>query len=231
MISIAHIEETAKKLRKRIWGMRWDLWPGQKHDSRWVLDPELAAIAMGLQYEYRDDLGTIGVGRHEQRVAGCFLRNEGRILVSEKNGYVAQRFTGAHEIGHALLHSQRSDMYFHRDRPIFGLGGSEQGRSPIEREADRFAAAFLVPPQYLRKQFGARFGMEQLVFDEHVAFWLSPSDPSALVLAKAGTLDRLRAIASATSFEGRHFDSLASQFDVSVDTMALRLRELGLVYE
>ena len=40
---------------------------------------------------------------------------------------------------------------------------------------------------------------------------------------------RAAAAASARSFANRHFDSLARHFHVSIASMAIRLRELGLV--
>ena len=40
-----------------------------------------------------------------------------------------------------------------------------------------------------------------------------------------------RTLASAESFNGNHFDSLAKQFRVSPIAMAIRLKELGIVAE
>ena len=63
------------------------------------------------------------------------------------------RFTAAHELGHALLHN--IDMA-HRDR---GLDGSSiPSRAPIEVEADKFAAYFLMPKQFVTDAFEVRFG-------------------------------------------------------------------------
>lgn len=60
-----------------------------------------------------------------------------------------QRFTIAHEIGHALLHGAP-----HHAAAARGAGG----RNVREREADRFAAALLMPERYVRaavRQYGA----------------------------------------------------------------------------
>lgn len=58
---------------------------------------------------------------------------EGRIRVNEEHHRVRQRFTIAHELGHHRLHT------VHGER-------SQQ----VERQADAFAAALLMPPSMLR---------------------------------------------------------------------------------
>lgn len=57
-----------------------------------------------------------------------------------------QRFTIAHEIGHLILHQKEPvfvDRDFHRDSV------SSQAIDPLEIEANKFAAALLMPAQFL----------------------------------------------------------------------------------
>jgi hypothetical protein len=51
----------------------------------------------------------------------------------------------------------------------------------------------------------------------------------SLLYPPKDSLVRERALASASTFQGKHFDSLATLFKVSVETMAIRIKELGLV--
>jgi Zn-dependent peptidase ImmA (M78 family) len=119
----------------------------------------------------------------------------------------------------------------HRDRPIKGIYLDGSVRPSHEREADYFAACFLVPGKMLTKSFKKRFREKPLILDDTVAFWLNPSDPDSLLRADIGSLDFALAVASASSYGGAHFMSLASQFGVSPTTMAIRLLELELIEE
>ncbi len=115
----------------------------------------------------------------------------------------------------------------HRDRPIDG--SKKVVRKPKEKEADYFAACFLMPAKLLRSKIEETFGMKPPIrVDENLAFWLCPSNPNDLVRPMAGSDTRECVLASAESFRGRHFDSLAKQFRVSQGAMAIRLKELGI---
>jgi hypothetical protein len=79
-----------------------------------------------------------------------------------------RRFTTAHEFGHFSLPPHRdgvrSGKLMHKSTTGF------QSREPIEREADIFAAHFLVPTSELRKRFGARRWGAAEVLDAHRHF-------------------------------------------------------------
>ncbi len=68
-------------------------------------------------------------------------------------GDKVQLFTGAHEIGHLVLHE---DTVMHRDRAFDG-SPLQAPRAPAERQADRFAACFLMPQKLLRERFEFMF--------------------------------------------------------------------------
>ena len=223
------IEKQARELLIRIWDERKKLWPEIKeHNPMAALNPEIAAKVLGIEYERFEELGRFGDGQARYEVAGMIDRQSGRIAVSRRFPLETVRFTGAHEIGHWLLHAD--DEIMHRDRPIRGL---EHGRmrSPREREADHFAACFLMPGKLVNAAFEATFGQSPLTFDDNLAFRLCPSDPDSLLRPYEGGMERAIALASAEHYGGRHINSLAKRFGVSVTSMAIRIRELGLIRE
>ena len=74
-----------------------------------------------------------------------------------------QRFTVAHEIGHLVLHRNLISEQVHVDKKFpIELSGLKRdsisglGTEPVEIEANRFAAALLIPESYLEKMLGSR---------------------------------------------------------------------------
>lgn len=136
-------------------------------------------------------------------------------------------FTGAHEVGHWLLHPHE---VMHRDRPIDGLRSDRQPRAPEEREADYFAGCFLLPRKLVTEALEETFGIRDVFrIDKDAAFRLCGPDCEVLLTSDQQSLERASYIAAATSYGKEHFNSLATQFGVSVTTMALRLVQLRLV--
>lgn len=219
------IEELASKLHKELWARRSEFWPDREPSYFEVLDPELAAFHLGVSYALCDTLGKFGSSENRFEVAGSIDRQNNRISVSRKFRPDIVRFTAAHEIGHWLIHE---GAVMHRDRPIHGLETDfNRKRSLIEQEADRFAACFLMPRKLVKRTFERLFGSDFL-FDDASAFQLSPGDPEAFLRPRENSLSRELILATARSFNGLHFKSLAEQFSVSPTTMAIRLRELNL---
>jgi uncharacterized protein DUF955 len=137
------------------------------------------------------------------------------------------RFTGAHELGHWLLHPGER---MHRDRPIQGIAEPRARRPPFEVEADYFAACYLIPGKLLVTAIENTFRVRTpIVVDDTVAYHLRPNDHESLLYADRGSFAVEVAVASATTFNNRHFWSLAEQFQVSITSMAIRLRELHLI--
>lgn len=223
------IERSARHLQLQIWQQRSTLWQDEAPRPVDMLEPAIAARVLGIDFEYYEELGRFGNGREQFEVAGLLDRQTGKIAVATKFPPETIRFTGAHEIGHWLLHPGE---VMHRDRPIKGLTNEPSGRAPQEREADYFAACFLMPRKLVKEALESTFLIKApLVFDDAAAFWLCPDDPDSLLRADEGSLDRALSVASARTYSGRHFNSLSSQFRVSITTMAIRLRELGLIRE
>lgn len=73
--------------------------------------------------------------------SGLLLRKDGKALigVNDSESHVRQRFTVAHELGHFLLHQAKDAFVDYRDNQKGGF------RDQKERQANVFAAAFLIP--------------------------------------------------------------------------------------
>ena len=116
----------------------------------------------------------------------------------------------------------------HRDLPIKGL--EEAPTDPLEREANYFAACFLMPRGYVTDQFRQRFPSNgPLRIDDAAVAHLGIYDRDALLYPTPGSLTRERIFARAKSYAGRPFVPLAELFQVSIETMAIRIQELGLI--
>ncbi len=222
------IEKKARELQLQIWEERKQLFPEKEPALVSMLDPEVAAKVLGIDFDKYEELGRFGDGQTRFEVAGMIDRQGRRIAVSRRFPLETVRFTGAHEIGHWLLHDD--DEIMHRDRPIKGLE-SGKSRPKREKEADHFAACFLMPAKPLKNAFESIYGRAPLLFDDNVAFRLCPSDPDSLLRPCDAAMNRALAAASAEHYGGRHFNSLAKQFCVSSTSMAIRIRELGLIRE
>ena len=107
---------------------------------------------------------------------------------------------------------------------------SSSPRPADEREADYFAACFLVPAGLLEQEFQARFPCKApLPLTDATAFHLAGESSHALLRAGPSSNLFAAAVARAKSFNGHRFKSLADEFGVSIGAMAIRLREVGLI--
>jgi Zn-dependent peptidase ImmA (M78 family) len=134
-------------------------------------------------------------------------------------------FTTAHELGHALLHDQ---VELHRDIP---LDGSEilQNHSITERQANKFAAYFLMPGKTVIQLFYEIFQIEIFEINELTSNKLGYKSPRELRKGIRNQRDLSRLIAKCEFYDFRPFNSLSKMFKVSVEAMAIRLEELNLI--
>lgn len=98
-----------------------------------------AIIGASVQPEFADD--EISGGLH-RTTAGPIIG------VNAAHHPNRQRFTIAHEIGHAILHLEEDrfvDRVYRRDHR------SREAVDPVEIEANKFAAALLMPEDFLRR--------------------------------------------------------------------------------
>lgn len=97
------------------------------------------------------------VAELEDDVSGMFVArgDNGVIGVNRKHPRVRQRFTIAHELGHALLHRGRMELFVDTGYGVaFRDSRSSTGEIKMEREANAFAAALLMPESMVRKEIG-----------------------------------------------------------------------------
>lgn len=95
-------------------------------------------------------------------VSGAISYENGqfKISVEKTDGVARQRFTAAHELAHYLLHggllSQRGVLNRHED-VLFETNGVENPSQPLSRdhevEANKLAAAILMPASFVRKHY------------------------------------------------------------------------------
>ncbi len=218
------IERKAIDLQKRLWLDKTKIWSDTAiADPIDILDPSVAFGLIGFDFELADTLGLCSSDGKQVEVAGIIDDAEMLVRISRQFPFDVRNFTAAHELGHALLHDARG---LHRDRP---LDGTTIARSGIEFEADRFATYFLMPSKVVRSRFSQHFGTEKFFLNEATGFALARGN-SFDPVQKCRTLrDLSRVLASVESYNGVRFRSLASQFRVSVEAMAIRLEELELL--
>lgn len=222
------IESEARRLQREVYSRR-ELLFSTPPPLRLLFQPDVAARVLGLEYEYRESIGGAS-GKRDGETAGLLDRRRGVIVVSTRFAWEEQRFTGAHECGHVVLHEWAGERYAHRDRPTMN-GLTDQARLPAEREADYFGACYLAPRRLVAEEFAKRFGSPPLVLDETLVFHLrlDPKAERRLLTSAPGSLDLAVELARCERLDGRSFPSLAREFGMSRSAMAIRLRELGLV--
>lgn len=224
---LERVRRMVKATHARIWKNRNEIWPsGLPADPVDMLDPAEALTNLGFRFELVDSLGQYRSSGLNFEVAGIVDPENRKVSVSRRLPFNTRQFTTAHELGHALLHP---DLRMHRDRPIDGTRSSVGTRDAFEEEADTFAALFLMPVNLLTRRFQERFLTVSFRLDEAALFALEPSDPEAVRNSCRDKRHLARMLARASSYNGRHFTSLAKQFHVSTEAMARRIEELALV--
>ena len=218
------IEQQARDLHKRMWQNRKQIWhnaiPPNPID---MLDPLIALQYIGYNYDLDETLGQFHSGGKLVEVAGIIDKTARKVRISRQFQHNIRSFTAAHELGHALLHETSG---LHRDRP---LDGTAISRDAIEFEADKFATYFLMPNRLVKSTFKKFFLTDNFSLNEETTFALGFGD-FAKQKNKCKTLRQLsRILASAESYNGLQFTSLANQFRVSTEAMAIRLEELELL--
>jgi Zn-dependent peptidase ImmA (M78 family) len=142
-----------------------------------------------------------------------------------------QNYSLAHEIGHIMLHGKEGIQTMLRAHSI-----REMGIFPLnypieyEVEADRFAKELLMPRRAVRRRFCELFGCKQIVAGTSIAFSIVNSILSRNPRRqKMDVSDLAREVARYAP--DPQLGSLSDFFDVSIQAMAYRLKELRLVLE
>ncbi|WP_129789676.1 ImmA/IrrE family metallo-endopeptidase [Promicromonospora panici] len=91
-------------------------------------------------------------------ISGMLVREDNRVIigVNSHHATVRQRFTIAHEIGHLVLHRGRALILDTPVRVNFRDRRSSLAEDREEMEANRFAAALLMPAEFVLAEVQAR---------------------------------------------------------------------------
>lgn len=220
------IENWVRTLQLLTWKHRGVIWKkNTPQDPREILDPAVIfKSVLGYHFCTIEKLEVHMIEDTVYETAGEIDQKKKQVIVSNAYPQQTQRFTGAHELGHAMLHRQN---ILHRDIPI--AGDQMPRKSKEEKQADAFAAKFLMPKKLIQNDFVERFLTQNFIINQNTAFNLGGKNPSEL-MKECRDLDGLcRKLAESETFAGRAFPSLAEVYKVSVGAMAIRLKELGLV--
>ncbi len=145
-------------------------------------------------------------------MSGFFLRDETvgfAVIVNEEHPTARKRFSYAHEYAHAL---------FDREHAVT-VTTKQNSKDLIERRANAFAAAFLMPEP------GVRELLEGLRAGEPSRRIFTTYD----VANESGAEVEKRAAPGASSIDFTHVALIAYHFDVSYQASCYRLKDLGYV--
>lgn len=220
------IETIVRRLQLRIWNDRESIWHNRRDLTPVeVLDPVKALELIGFTVDLAETLGFHSVGTELFEVAGTVDDQKRQVQLSRQLSPEVCNFTAAHELAHAVLHHASG---LHRDRAQDG-GAGIGGRDEREIEADIFAANFLMPEKQTKAAFKRMFLTDQFRITEDSAFALIADNIGVLEKKCRTSRDLAKLLASTEQYGGRHFHSLAHQFRVSIEAMAIRLEELNLL--
>jgi Zn-dependent peptidase ImmA (M78 family) len=79
-----------------------------------------------------------------------------QLLVNQEDTPARKRFTIAHELGHHFLHLLQDGVFVDKEVDLFrgGAGDGDVGPSKKEEvQANQFAAALLMPEEFVRREF------------------------------------------------------------------------------
>lgn len=223
----AVIERKAATLRTQVLRHVQSQEPGAENARRY-LHPKYAFEMMGFAYEERPDLDmelrVVGTEKSIRRsvISGQMNRQDRVVYTSDSFAPEERRYTAAHELAHLVLHDE---VIEHRRR---GYHGQHTKASIKEREAEMFAAAYLMPPVWVAKDLRRRFGGLPIEVDDVLAWWLDHKDWERL-LTPTADLERSRAVSVCTNVGNGHFRSMSEEYGVTSSAMAIRLLELNLM--
>jgi Zn-dependent peptidase ImmA (M78 family) len=106
-----------------------------------VVDIFMICEKEGFQVEYFQS----EKNSKEHEIEGAFFRKENKILINSTRPPKRMVFTLAHELGHAVMHT---DV----DRDILLRDGKSSSPDDLAEEANKFAAYLLMPEHMIKKE-------------------------------------------------------------------------------
>lgn len=90
----------------------------------------------------------------EDSISGLFVvkNNKPYILYNSTQSRNRVRFTIAHELGHYTLHSKNRNLFIDKKKVLYRDNNSSTGEILMEREANAFAAAILMPKNLIQNE-------------------------------------------------------------------------------
>lgn len=224
-LSNTDIENLVSAIQNCMWKYRDSIWKrNTTNQPVEIIDPIRLLKKLGYQYKEFENLENYENEDGRFEVAGIIDTQKKHVSISQNFLPETINFTVAHELGHAILHPNQT---LHRDRPM-------DGAAPVftndlkEIQANRFASNFLMPRKILAKQFNARFLSDKFEINTQTALRFGVQVRELRDMCKSKR-DLSRLLASAEFYNGAAFHSISEQFQVSMETMAIRLEELDLV--
>ncbi|MEN9909647.1 MAG: hypothetical protein RLZZ540_2796 [Bacteroidota bacterium] len=220
------IEKGISDFQNLVWKHKDIIWKNPPQEPREILDPKLIFKDV-LCYDYvtREEFGVPDDEGNVIEIQGLINQPNRLVVISNKFPEATQRFTGAHELAHALFHDQKLQ---HRDLPLEN-SNIHQIRPFEEKVADKGATYFLMPKKDIIKQFILRFGISSFSINEETSFNLIRGSISDLKRECKNIREFSRKLSSVESYNGHRFESLSQRFNVSVEAMAIRLEQLDLL--
>lgn len=179
---------------------------------------------LGYSASTVSSLGEIVFEGRRSELAGEIDRANWKVKISARFDQIEQRFTTAHELGHAVM--QPNGTAIHRDLPVTG---PTYRRSTDEAEADRFASAFLLPAKLVAQEFAARFGSPPFGLTEANSKALFQCSRRSIQRSLRSQRDLSLALATAGVYGSNFVVPMYKRFNVTRTTMAIRLEELELL--
>lgn len=213
------IENIARDLQNILW------LNSDKSNPIKILNPIKTLNLLGYEVLNENGLDSFRDFDGLVETAGMIDNSKMLVRISDKFSIPTQKFTLAHELGHALFH--KSKLVLHRDRGL-DSGNQFEKRNDIEIQADKFAAYFLMPAKQVKEVFFDIFKSDYLKLDDDMAFALISKGVLALRSRFIDKRTFARFLASTTIFNGESSRSLVDYFGVSSEAMAIRLEELNL---
>lgn len=228
-LRIDYVRAKARELTIKFWRRRKEsLSHTSDHLRMLPFAPKLIAEEiLGLSFEEPWGIGFLQLSGLGIELAGQLDRTDRKILVAKKFSLEIQRFTGAHEIGHFVLHKEKNQF---RESPCTDPA-IRRPSSPHELEANIFAAELLMPAKVLHDLFCRRFPAPINVseIDDTYATLLTNGRLVPSELRAKSILEVAEIVAKASSFLAADERALMDIFGVSATAMGIQLLDLGLV--
>ena len=128
----------------------------------------------------------------EDNVSGFFvMKGESAYIGYNKtNPPNRVRFTLAHELGHYFLHAKDTPIFIDKNGQINRDHNSSTGELLIEREANAFAAALLMPEKLIREEVAKMKDVDEVSFISNLAMLFKVSDQAMTIrLTNLGLID------------------------------------------